>query len=190
MENSGGPAGPVLERRSRICAAHRPGAGDRAEHFLVSDAALLEQALKDRPAPLSGRVSFLPVDMPVSAREGSHPAPRRAAERDPLPDHPGVVAAAGDLVHCDRPELADLPGRLLSNTLIVKDLEAARALANATIGYRFVTLAGELLETDGVLTVGIHQAERGLLSRKSELRELARASCLDRCQDRRGRSAS
>jgi chromosome segregation protein len=146
--------------------------GDRAQHFLVTDAELLEQALQERQAPLSGRVSFLPVDVPVSAREVANPTPRRVADRDPLPDHPGVVAAAGDLVHCDRPELADLPGRLLSNTLIVKDLEAARALAQATIGYRFVTLAGELLEADGVLTVGVHQAELGLLSRKSELREL------------------
>jgi chromosome segregation ATPase len=35
-----------------------------------------------------------------------------------------------------------------------------------------VTLQGELLEPDGSLTVGTHHAEAGILSRKSELREL------------------
>ncbi|HEY7424045.1 MAG TPA: AAA family ATPase, partial [Gemmataceae bacterium] len=39
-------------------------------------------------------------------------------------------------------------------------------------GHRFVTLHGELLEADGTLTVGTHHAETGILSRKSELREL------------------
>ena len=132
----------------------------------------LERALETHAEPFSGRVSFLPVDLPADGAARKSAAGRKASDRDPLPDHPGIVAAAGDLVHCDRPELADLPARLLNNTLIVKDLEAARALASETIGYRFVTLAGELLESDGALTVGVHQAESGLLSRKSELREL------------------
>jgi chromosome segregation protein len=42
-------------------------------------------------------------------------------------------------------------------------------------------LQGELLEADGALTVGTHHAETGLLSRKSELRELRlQAAALDR----------
>lgn len=146
--------------------------GERAQHFLVTDENRLEEGLKALTRPFSGRVSFLPVELPVEGAARKSEVARKAQEKDPLPDHPGIVAAAGDLVHCDRPELADLPARLLSNTLIVKNLEAARALASATIGYRFVTLAGELLEADGTLTVGVHQAESGLLSRKSELREL------------------
>ncbi len=46
------------------------------------------------------------------------------------------------------------------------------ALAPHLPGHRFVTLHGELLEADGTLTVGTHHAETGILSRKSELREL------------------
>src|SRR5262249_15322967 len=38
--------------------------------------------------------------------------------------------------------------------------------------FRFMTRAGELLEPDGTLTVGRHHAEAGILSRKSELRDL------------------
>src|SRR5262249_39930573 len=76
------------------------------------------------------------------------------------------------LVTCDHPQLTDLPRRLLERTLIVRDLATARALSTHTPGYRFVTLSGELLEADSTLTVGVHHAETGLLSRKSELREL------------------
>src|SRR5439155_3453377 len=64
------------------------------------------------------------------------------------------------------------PAQLLAHTLIVRDLASARAIAAHTSGYRLVTLQGELLEPDGTLTVGTHHAEAGILSRKSELREL------------------
>ena len=174
-----GPWGTILGLLAQFLTVAREYAplidlalGERAQHFLVADATQLEIALKAHTEPFSGRVSFLPVDVPADGGARNSGAGRKTLERDPLPKHPGIVAAAGDLVHCDRPELADLPARLLNNTLIVKDLEAARELATETIGYRFVTLAGELLEADGTLTVGVHQAERGLLSRKSELREL------------------
>jgi chromosome segregation protein len=83
-----------------------------------------------------------------------------------------VVAPAEQLVTCDHPELVDLPAQLLGRTLVVRDLEVARAIAAHTSGYRLVTLQGELLEPDGTLTVGTHHAESGILSRKSELREL------------------
>src|SRR5262249_436382 len=86
--------------------------------------------------------------------------------------HPGVLGLAESLVTCDNPDLAHLPSQLLGRTLIVRDLESARTIAAFTTGYRFVTLSGELLEPDGTLTVGTHHAETGILSRKSELREL------------------
>ncbi|MBI1918325.1 MAG: AAA family ATPase [Planctomycetes bacterium] len=92
--------------------------------------------------------------------------------REGRPAHPGVVALAEQVVTCDHPQLAGLPQRLLARTLIVRDLSAARAIAAHTSGYRFVTLQGELLEADGTLTVGTHHAETGILSRRSELREL------------------
>ena len=79
---------------------------------------------------------------------------------------------AEHVVRCDEPGLADLPRRLLGRTLIVRDLEAARAVAALADGVRCVTLQGELLEADGTLTVGEHHAESGILSRKSELRDL------------------
>jgi chromosome segregation protein len=169
--------------------------GERAQRFLVRDAALLEEALRQRTQPFSGRVSFVPLGRTAGTAGASLSAghPNRLIElshlsrvRMPLspqgvPAHPGMVALAEQLVTCENPELADLPSQLLGRTLLVRDLDAARAMAAHTSGYRFVTLNGELLEADGTLTVGTHHAATGILSRKSELRELRQqVAALDR----------
>src|SRR5262249_33019342 len=97
------------------------------------------------------------------------------------PAHPGFVAAAEQLGTCDHPELAELPGQLLGRTLIVRDLAAARAIAAHTSGYRPGAPPGGLPEPAAPLTVGPHHAEAGILSRKSELRELReQVAALDR----------
>ncbi|HEY2841753.1 MAG TPA: AAA family ATPase, partial [Pirellulales bacterium] len=54
----------------------------------------------------------------------------------------------------------------------VETLEEARRLADELPATRFITRLGELLEPDGTLTVGPSKGEAGLVSRKSELREL------------------
>jgi chromosome segregation protein len=157
--------------------------GDWSQRFLVRDANLLAEALVGRAQPFSGRVSFLPLNMQeadgrVDGRRNRlievalHGRARMAHAPAGTPVHPGIIAAAETLVTCDHPELGDLPAQLLGRTLLVRDLPAARAIAALTSGYRLITLQGELLEPDGTLTAGTHHAETGLLSRKSELREL------------------
>jgi chromosome segregation protein len=174
--------------------------GEWAQRFLVRDAGELAEALAQHAQPFSGRVSFLPLRPTASgqrpAAEGPQAEGRRPnrlievsllgrvrmpLSREGTPAHPGVVAPAEAVVSCDNPELADLPAQLLGRTLIVRDLATARAIAAHTTGYRLVTLQGELLEPDGTLTVGTHHAEAGILSRKSELRELRQqVAALDR----------
>jgi chromosome segregation protein len=155
--------------------------GERAQRFLVRELAQLHEALQQHPEPFSGRVSFLPLAPAAgngSARSNrliqlSLPSRvRMPVSPEGMPAHPGIVALAENLVTCDDPELADLPAQLLGRTLLVRDLPTARAIAAYTSGYRFVTMQGELLESDGTLTIGTHHAETGILSRKSELREL------------------
>ena len=156
--------------------------GERAQRFVVRDALQLHEALGQRGQPFSGRVSFLTLTQSAAEHAPARPnrliavsrlgQVRMPASPEGLPAHPGVVALAETLVTCDDPDLAHLPGQLLGRTLIVRDLEVARTIAALTIGYRFVTLQGELLEPDGTLTVGTHHAATGILSRKSELREL------------------
>lgn len=137
--------------------------GDWSQRFVVRDPAELTAALHGR-GPFSGRVSFVPL-------RPSRSEPRAESDVDPRTAD-GVIAVAADLVSCENPELAGLPDQLLGRTLLVRDLAAARALAERFPRYRLVTAQGELLEPDGTLTVGTHHAELGILSRKSELREL------------------
>jgi chromosome segregation protein len=164
--------------------------GEWAQRFVVRDNQQLAQALAERTQPFTGRVSFLPlVAIPTASVTEQDPAMlalrgnrlvqvsllSRIKEPDagePTSEHPGLVALAEQLVSCEHPELTDLPAQLLGRTLIVRDLAAARAIAAHTPGFRLVTLQGELLEPDGTLTVGAHHAETGILSRKSEWREL------------------
>jgi chromosome segregation protein len=156
--------------------------GERAQRFLVRDVALLEKALRQRGQLFSGRVSFLPLS-PARLRcdststdrliELAHSSPIQAPSQPAsVRVHPGIVGPAVQFVTCEQAELADLPTQLLGNTLFVRDLATAREIAATATGYRFVTLDGELLEIDGTLTVGTQHAEGGILSRKSELREL------------------
>ncbi len=165
--------------------------GEWAQRFVVRDEKQLALALSQRTQPFSGRVSFLPLTaIPATVDASADPSlqelkrnlrvrvsllsrVKQPDAREPAPEHPGLVALAEQLVSCEHPELADLPAQLLGRTLIVRDLATGRAIAEHTPGFRLVTLQGELLEADGTLTVGAHHAETGILSRKSELRELA-----------------
>ncbi len=164
--------------------------GDWSQRFVVRDSKLLAEALAQRTQPFSGRVSFLPLSaFPSIVEVEQAPALRalksnllvqvsllsqikRPDAAEPTPEHPGLVALAEQVVSCEHPELGDLPAQLLGRTLIVRDLATAHAIAAHTPGFRLVTLQGELLEPDGTLTVGTHHAETGILSRKSEWREL------------------
>ena len=175
--------------------------GEWAQRFVVRDSQQLAHALAERTQPFSGRVSFLPlVAIPQGAnaeldpalqalrsnrhvqvsllsriKEPSPPTPLSEGQGrngEPTLEHPGMVALAEQLVSCEHVELADLPAQLLGRTLIVRDLPTARSIAAHAPGFRLVTLQGELLEPDGTLTVGTHHAETGILSRKSEFREL------------------
>jgi chromosome segregation protein len=124
--------------------------GDAAQRFVVRDRSTID-AIAAAIGTVSGRVGFIPLVEPgATARENS-------------------LAAS---IHCDRPELASLPAQLLGNVVLAESLEEARRLASALPAARFITRAGELLEPDGTLLVGPPTSESGLVSRKSELREL------------------
>jgi chromosome segregation protein len=138
--------------------------GDVASHFVVRDSASLDAAFVSRGQPFSGRVSFFPLSEVEPLAEGAD------------------TTTADRWVTTESVELAPLPRQLLGKTLIVDDVAEARRFAENRdlTGYRFVTRAGDLLGTGGTLTVGPQRAETGIVSRKSELRELlSQATILD-----------
>ncbi len=149
--------------------------GETAQCFLVGDSTRLADLLAERTEPFTSRVGFLPIPAADSASSSDTPNPKGVSLTVLHSEALGSTnQRAEELVICDEPGLQHLPRLLLGNTRIVPDLHTARALAATPEGQglRFVTRQGELLEADGRLTVGRHHAETGILSRKSELREL------------------
>jgi len=140
--------------------------GEMAQ-FLVVDAGPEFFAHLERESySFQGRVGFLPLH----AREltGS----RTPEDTLQLDSRPGVRGRADRFVETAE-EFAPLARRLLGNTWIVDRLAYAIELSqNTRRNANFVTLAGEVLRSDGTLTAGPRQKTSGLVSRRSELRAL------------------
>ena len=132
--------------------------GDAAQRFVVRSPEALD-AVAAAVGDVPGRVGFLPYKAGIRYHDAeAFPAELHA-------QHPLSIP-----VSCD--ELPSLPEQLLGNVLLAESLADARRLAAHYPGYRVVSRTGELLEPDGTLTVGPARGEAGLVSRKSELREL------------------
>ncbi|MFO0847972.1 MAG: chromosome segregation protein SMC [Gemmataceae bacterium] len=137
--------------------------GETAQRFVVRADALA--GVLDTVGELPGRVGFVPLMTSEAGRESQNP-----------PVATGGLSAAS-LVHSDPPALAH---QLLGHVLIAADLPSAQGLAALYPGFRCLTRAGELVEPDGTVVVGPPQAGGGIVSRRSELRDLhARIGELD-----------
>jgi chromosome segregation protein len=130
--------------------------GELAQRFVVTDSHRFDELLASL-ADLPGRVGFVPLHLELAP---------------PRPSEGLSVWNADAYVRVDHPDLTELPRRLLGNVLLVADLATARTLQRELPGYRILTRQGEILEADGSFAVGPLQAGAGILSRKSELREL------------------
>ncbi|MHC4218141.1 MAG: chromosome segregation protein SMC, partial [Planctomycetota bacterium] len=160
--------------------AHAPlveaALGPNLELLLINepeDAEGVRKALRD----VSGRVRLIAAD-PVGEAE-----PARRADSDlRLPDW---VTALMTRVQVS-PPAGDAVRRLLGTTAVVPDLGAAMLLATGVMaGWRFVTMAGEVFEPDGRMTLGRTNGNgntaptaAGWLTRRVELGELER-TCRD-----------
>ena len=134
--------------------------GEAAQYVVIgSGRSLIEfpQEFCDLP----GRMTVLCLDrLPpiVNARDFS--------ERE------GYVAKAIDLVKYPE-RFEQLTRYLLGKTVVVDNLEVALALAATDVeGHRFVTRMGEVIEADKRVRLGPLTSGDGLISRKSELRDI------------------
>lgn len=155
--------------------------GPKAQWFVIRDAESVD-AVVSALGPLSGRVGLIPYQPPVGRDPPLGGGDERLRAPDASPARPVASAerafppTAADYVRCDHPELADLPGQLLGDVILVQDLATARQCHRWACSQgqrlRFLTRHGALLEPDGAITLGPLTTGSGLLSRKSELREL------------------
>ncbi|HSW45940.1 MAG TPA: chromosome segregation protein SMC [Phycisphaerae bacterium] len=134
--------------------------GEYDQYLVVGDSGLLiadVQVLADCP----GRIPTICLDRLPAFIDG----------RD-FSQQEGFVARAMDLVryesHCER-----LVKHLLGHTIIVRSLaDAVRMAEQNPPMYQYVTLSGELLDPQGICQLGPAGGRAGLISRKSELREI------------------
>jgi len=158
--------------------------GHRAQLIVVSDSTELVNSVRQGTTRLASRVGLL--SLPGRTETTSRIECLANPEAPDLSGCAGVICRAVDLLH-PMENCPDLPSLLLADTWLVRSLEEANALLAATRGQcRFVTLQGELLETNGTLYLGSLPGDMAGVSRKSELRAV-RAD-LPRC-DRRLASA-
>jgi chromosome segregation protein len=186
-----GSVADLLEADLEQAALLEVALGSRAQLIVIEEFDSLVDYLHRESYQLTGRVGFLACRENQSAVSSTETTPgekrdahssagtsgpvdcegNAAAVRD-LSGQPGVRERADQLVRpCKRlPLLAE---RLLADTWIVDTLETALKLsADAGKGCRFVTQQGELLESNGSLTVGTVSSDTAIVSRKSELRQL------------------
>ena len=155
-----GMVADVLEVPARYLGALEASLGEASAFVLAEDAAALAAGV-DRLRGLTGGRATL-VDLSTIAG-GTLP---------PLPDEPGVVGRASDLVRCpDRCRL--LVERLLGSVVVVQDHGVAAGMASRSEGgLRFVSLDGEVWER-GRVRAGASLRSGGLLHREMEIRELS-----------------
>jgi chromosome segregation protein len=136
--------------------------GQATQQVVLAEGDAMIAHLQENGHQLAGRVGFLSLD---------RIPPDETALAD-LHGQSGVLGRADRFVETE-PRYAPLAERLLGRTWVVENLAHALRLAgSAPRGLRFVTLAGELLDADGSLAVGPSHATGGLISRRSEMREL------------------
>ena len=134
--------------------------GDQDQVLIVSDsAALLADA--DRLTGLQGRVHTICLDRLPPFLGGPD-----------LSSQPGFVANLVDLVRYPE-EMERLARHLLGRTVVVESLAQAMEMSRLAPGGRFITRRGELMEADGRISLGPAGTRAGLVSRKSELRQVA-----------------
>ncbi len=133
--------------------------GDLAQCVVLSGRELLER-LPQEELPVERRVGFLLLD-------DNEP---RVDDVD-LSHQEGVVGRADQMVTVAEP-FARLARRLLARTWFVEDLSTALRLRDSGRNIRLVTRNGDVIETDGVISVAGIDTTMGIVSRRSEIRAL------------------
>ncbi|NOT35278.1 MAG: chromosome segregation protein SMC [Candidatus Eisenbacteria bacterium] len=149
----------VLEVPSRFLEALEASLGEASAFVLAEDRDALDASLERLRVLESGRATLVDLS---ALTTGTLTA---------LPDGPGVVGRASELVRCDA-RFRPLVDRLLGAVVVVEDRAAAARLAvQSEGGLRFVSLDGEVWER-GRVRAG-SRLSTGLLHREMEIRELS-----------------
>jgi len=143
-------------------AAVEAALGHMLQHIVVEDVEDARRCTELLEANRAGRASFVPI----SASWMKH------RDTDPAPLSDLVLGTVVDMISCDE-TIRPAAKALLGSTLVVESLDNALSLAySLEQPHDIVTLRGEKVSADGIITTGPSLQGRGLLGRKNEIEEL------------------
>jgi chromosome segregation protein len=151
--------------------------GDRLGGVLVTEPEVGLAAVGFLKSGGGGRSAFVPmVDRKPSAFEVEDRTELNTAIQnargDRFNDTAGVLGRMSDLVKFED-GYADVGKRLLGSTVVVEDLSQALRLHEEGVTDRLVTLEGDVVDKDGVVSGGSRDAQgAGVLAQKREIRDL------------------
>ena len=172
-----------IETDSQHAAAIEAAIGSMLQSVIVEKTSDVIKSNQSALEQLGGRVTFLPLDM----TDENTTVPESQSASDISIDGNGLVRPTlpciADFVQCSN-SIRPLINRLLGRTYLVEDLQTAYRICGVFAARsRFVTLHGDVLQSDGRVTAGPDGAEgtgAGLLIRRIELMNLeASVSNLD-----------
>jgi chromosome segregation protein len=136
--------------------------GEIAQYIVVDGRELVDELSSER-LKLDGRVGLVQLSAP----------PTLGADlRVDLSGEGGVIGRANELVQVEE-RYQTFAQTLLGGTWVCKTLEDAVRLHNGPgKAVRFVTLDGEIVESDGTILAGPKSVTGGIVSRRSELRAI------------------
>jgi chromosome segregation protein len=159
-----GTVSQVMQVPPELEVAFEATMGGRLQDVVVERFQDAESAIAHLRRESRGRATFLPLD---TIKPGTPVE---------VPDLPGVVGLAADLVGVAEERLRPVVGYVLNRTVVVDDLPAARRAFKAIRdgGFQIVTRDGELMRSGGSVTGGRtgRKQEGTFLAREREWREI------------------
>lgn len=157
-----GTVAQLIQVDSRYGVAIETALGASVQHLIVEDENAAKAGIRFLRDNRAGRATFLPL----TSVHG-----RQLAEKG-LEQQPGFVAIASALVECED-AYRQIAENLLGRIVIAENIDSGTEIARR-YGYRFriVTMDGQVINAGGSFTGGSVQKTGGMLTRKTELKEL------------------
>jgi len=155
-----GPVVSLLRMPHKLERAVEAALGSYAQALVVERWEDASAAIDELRSKAAGWATFLPLDS-LSAPRGKK-----------APAGPGVLGVAQRLVEYDA-RYEGVFQLLLGQVIVVEDLDTAhRIRPHLQPGQRLVTLSGDIVQANGLISGGSEKKQRGLLAQEREWREL------------------
>lgn len=162
VEVSFQPVSEVVEVPPEYEVAMEAALGAKLQMLLSTQETHALEAVDHLKTQKGGRTSFFNTPWATS----------QAQEAPGIAAPSSVVAILKDVIQCS-PEFTPTVHHLLGNVAIVEDIRSALSLRAEYPGWSFVTIEGDTLSAEGILTGGAREsAESGVLKRRREIKEL------------------